>query len=520
MKDTFPQGWAAAPLRDFVDDVRSGFASGKKSVEGGVAHLRMNNIGPKGKLVLDLVRKVPNILAQPQHQLQNGDVLICTTNSGALVGKCALFDLSGRYVFSNHLTRLRPKPQLLDGNFLRWNLWLHWQRGTFDDKCKHWVNQSALPKDALLSTEIAVAPLPEQRRIVAKLDQLLSKVDACQKRLDNILTILKRFRQGVFAAASSGRLTAEWREKNSEVEPTCELIRRINEARRASAQPKLTRTEQDAQLRAVEVVSDKEGLELIPDTWTWVRFGSVIAQLRNGVSPRPNVEPPGVPILRISAVRRGSVDLLDIRHMPAGDDFLPLFAVHDGDLLFTRYNGSIELLGVCGMVRGLGKKTLLYPDKLMRVRSDHSLILPGYAEIFFQAPEVHERIIANSKSSAGQNGVSGSDIKNQPFALPPLPEQQEIVRRVESLFALASRIEARYAKAKIHVDKVTQSILTKAFRGELVPTEAELAEAQGRNFNSAERLLQRVTTTRAAKKFHATPAIEKSKKGYNRNARA
>jgi type I restriction enzyme S subunit len=137
--------------------------------------------------------------------------------------------------------------------------------------------------------------------------------------------------------------------------------------------------------------------------------------------------------------------------------------------LFTRYNGSIELLGVCGMVRGLGKGTRLYPDKLMRVRFDHNCILPAFAEVFFSAPEVHERVVAKSKSSAGQNGVSGSDIKTQPFALPPLAEQQEIVRRVEGLFALADELEVRLAQARGQVAKLTPALLARAFAGQLVP---------------------------------------------------
>ena len=140
MSDQLPQGWVSTPVKRVIDDFQPGFASGEKNVEGGVAHLRMNNIGLDGKLVLDLVRTVPKKLAKPRHDLSPGDVLVCTTNSGALVGKCAHFDLPGRYAFSNHLTRLRPKRDVIDGRFLRWNLWLHWKRGVFDDKCKHWVN--------------------------------------------------------------------------------------------------------------------------------------------------------------------------------------------------------------------------------------------------------------------------------------------------------------------------------------------------------------------------------------------
>src|SRR5262245_6195945 len=103
MNNELPQGWATAPVSEVIEDFQPGFASGEKNVEDGVAHLRMNNIGLSGELVLDLVRTVPMKLAKPHHDLRRGDVLVCTTNSGKLVGKCAYFDLPGRYAFSNHL---------------------------------------------------------------------------------------------------------------------------------------------------------------------------------------------------------------------------------------------------------------------------------------------------------------------------------------------------------------------------------------------------------------------------------
>jgi type I restriction enzyme S subunit len=81
----------------------------------------------------------------------------------------------------------------------------------------------------------------------------------------------------------------------------------------------------------------------------------------------------------------------------------------------------------------------------------------------------------------------------------PLPEQQEIVRRVKSLFTLADRIETRFEKGRNRVKGITQAILAKAFRGELVPTEAELAKAEGRSFESAEELLKRIANNGQAK---------------------
>lgn len=179
-----PEGWVVTELASVISNYQAGFASGKKDVDGGIPHLRMNNIGVKGELNLDLLRTVPESLAQSQHILEKNDVLICTTNSSKLVGKCALFDLEGRYAFSNHLTRIRLQPEMMNSYFLMRQLWLLWQSGQFEDKCKHWVNQSALPKEELLKPPIVLAPLAEQRRIVAKLETLLGKVETGENSRD------------------------------------------------------------------------------------------------------------------------------------------------------------------------------------------------------------------------------------------------------------------------------------------------------------------------------------------------
>ncbi len=147
-----PAGWVRCKLDDVILDYQPGFASGKKDVADGLKHLRMNNISVDGKLNLDLVRTVPRPLASQRHFLRKGDVLICTTNSGKLVGKSTLMDIDGEFAFSNHLTRLRANTTV-EGKFLQYQLWLQWKEGAFEHKCKHWVNQSTLPKVELLSTD-------------------------------------------------------------------------------------------------------------------------------------------------------------------------------------------------------------------------------------------------------------------------------------------------------------------------------------------------------------------------------
>ena len=141
------------------------------------------------------------------------------------------------------------------------------------------------------------------------------------------------------------------------------------------------------------------------------------------------------------------------------------------------------------MIRGVPDHPLLYPDKLMRVRVRHQDVMPEYVELYFQTEGARKNVTEKAKSSAGQNGISGKDIKSQPITIPPLTEQHEIVRRVEALFTLADQLEARYLKAKAHVDRLTQSILAKAFRGELVP--------QDENDEPAAALLERIRAQRA-----------------------
>jgi type I restriction enzyme S subunit len=414
-------------------------------------------------------------------ELRPHDVLITSAaHSGENIGKkCAYVEslprCFDRIFFTGELLNIRCQDETLS----RWVYFFFRSSDGFAEIQKT-VSGVHLTAGRAKEMSMPLAPLSEQGRIVARLEKLLSRVDAAQARLANIPSILKRFRQAVLAAACSGRLTADWRDENSNVEPASQLVENINKHRQSRV--------------VVELLQAREYPDDLPSTWIWVRFGSVIGELRNGVSIRPNIEPPGTAMLRINAARPGKVDLNEIRYLPNANEFFPSYSLQERDLLFTRYNGSLELLGICGMVRGLSGSVLLYPDKLMRVRFDHDLLLPEYTEIFFQAPAVHDRVTAKAKSSAGQNGVSGSDIKTQPLALAPLAEQQEIVRRVEALFKTADALKARYRRAKAHVDKLTQSILARAFHGELVP--------QDPNDEPASVLLERIKSKRMSHAKH------------------
>lgn len=454
-----PQGWIETELHEVLNGFQTGFASGKKDVEGGLAHLRMNNIGIDGYLNLGLLRTVPRKLAQASHYLTKGDILICTTNSAKLVGKCALFNLEGDFAFSNHLTRLRTNGAI-ENLFLKHQLWLLWQQGDFENHCKHWVNQATLPKEVLLQTSIALPPLDEQRRIVENLEKLLGKVDACQKRLERIPLILKRFRQSVLAAACSGRLTADWREKYT-----------------------------DQPITTPALQSDYDFPFEIHKTWRLTLLGEA-TEIRGGIQKTPVRKPVHnkSPYLRVANVYRGRLKLDEIEHFELFEGELDRWKLKRGDILVVEGNGSSKEIGRCAIWNN-EIKDCVHQNHIIRCRPKNN-IESEFLLAFLNSSYGIDEMMMLSSSTSGLHTLSVSKISRIVIPVAPLAEQQEIVRRVEALFKVADQIEARYNKAKAYVDKLTQSILAKAFRGELVP--------QDPNDEPASVLLERIRAERAA----------------------
>src|SRR5581483_9585325 len=313
--------WPTVRLRDIVYSVQSGFASGKKAVPEGYQHLRMNNIDAYGKLDLSLVRRVPRELAMEKYRLNLGDLLVCTTNSGKLVGKSAIFNAVGDFAFSNHLTRIRLRREIAEPRFVQKQLWFRWVHGEIEPLCKHWVNQSTLPKENLLELEFVLPDIESQRRISDTLDRIVARLDSSRLRLDSVETILRRFRISVLAAGSSGRLTQGLRE------------------------PDLTQpSSQDIKL--------KEDLELpdLPPLWRYARLSTLASGMKYGTAKRCAYEKTGRPVLRIPNIGDGELVSDDMKYGELSNEEYRQLALEPGDLLIIRSNGSVSLVGKAALV--------------------------------------------------------------------------------------------------------------------------------------------------------------------------
>jgi len=161
-------------------------------------------------------------------------------------------------------------------------------------------------------------------------------------------------------------------------------------------------------------------------------LGQVSTTVRNGLfAKRPTNDPSGTPILRISAVRDGRVSLSDLRYVVslAAKD-LERFALRENDLLLTRYNGSRHLVGISGLVPAHGGP-LIHPDKLIRVQLDTAVAGSRFVNLQLASQQVRDFLEPRIRTTAGQSGIAGGDVRAIPLWLPPLPEQRRIVEILE-----------------------------------------------------------------------------------------
>jgi type I restriction enzyme, S subunit len=294
------------------------------------------------------------------------------------------------------------------------------------------VGQKRVPADWLKAVEIPLGPLAEQRRIVAKVNAVLARVNAARQRLAKVPALLKRFRQSTLAAVLRGE--------------ECSL-------------------------------------------------GEVLLDLKYGTSKKCEQEKRGVPVLRIPNVSQGVVDQNDLKYAELDDKERKATELLPGDLLMIRSNGSVSLLGRTALVTER-EKGFSYAGYLMRLRLDLKKVDPKYAYLALSGHSCRDQIEMPARSTSGVNNINSDEVRNLRLPLPSLAEQHEIVRRVEALFALADKIEARVTAATARADKLIQATLAKAFRGNLVHTEAELAQRERRDFEPAHQLLERIHDAR------------------------
>jgi type I restriction enzyme S subunit len=252
----------------------------------------------------------------------------------------------------------------------------------------------------------------------------------------------------------------------------------------------------------------------VPNSWNWQPLDQLILHLRNGIFvSRPVADQVGPAILRISAVRPLRLDTEDVRYIPQAEKIKDArnFVLADEDLLFTRYSGNPEYVGACAMVPPGGPE-LLYPDKLIRVQADRSLMNPGFMMIAATAGRTRREIRSRVKTTAGQTGISGRDLRSVIFPVPPLDEQVAIVEHVEHHLSRIGALDAQLKSAERMLLSLRSSILAAAFSGKLVKADS--------GDEPASELLQRISAELIATGGRGRPARTRKTRAVREKAGA
>jgi type I restriction enzyme S subunit len=331
----------------------------------------------------------------------------------------------------------------MNSAFVQYHLLWRYTRGELDSIQTQTTNLRNLDFNAFLSLTIGFPPLAEQHRIVEKIETLLARVEASRVRLRRSLAIAGRLRQSIVLSACAGALSESWR---------------------------------------------SEHVEKTQREWTPARLGHVF-KVATGATPLRNnssyYENGDVPWVKSGAVNREPIMQADelITRLALKETNAKIFP--PGTLVVAMYGegatrGKVAELGIAAATNQ-ALAAILFTENTESMRPFLKLVL-------------RNRYIQSREDSAGgvQPNLSLQMIRDIEFMMPSAAEQREIIRRVDSLLALTDTIERRVSSALARADKLTQSILAKAFAGELVPTEAELAQREGRDYEPASVLIDRI----------------------------
>jgi len=401
-----PPGWAKTTLEDLVEILDSqrvplNATEREKRIEGKPADALFPYYGATGQVgeIDDFLFDEPLLLLG-----EDGVPFFDSLRHKAYLvqGKCWV---------NNHAHVLRAIEGVTDRRFLAGYLNVFDYKGFVTGSTRLKLTQAAMR-----SIPVSIAPLGEQKRIADKLDALLAQVNACRQRLDGVLGILKRFRQSVLAAASSGELTRDWRDEHA-----------------------------------------------VDGEWPTVELKSVAADFSYGSAAKSS-KTGTVPVLRMGNIQDGLLDWNDLVFTSDADE-IAKYKLSDGDVLFNRTN-SPELVGKTTVFHG--ERDAIYAGYLIRVRCGDQL-LPDFLNYCLGSPAGREYCRQVKSDGVSQSNINAQKLAAFSFGLPSVEEQREIIKRLENLLALSGALATKVQGATTLAERLTPAALAKAFRGELVP---------------------------------------------------
>ena len=477
--DGLPKGWAEATIEDLASLITKGSSPGWQGFEyqdTGIVFLRSQNVRWGSLDLAELVFLPQEFnVSHPTGVIREGDVLLNLV--GASIGRVAI---ATRDIDGANLNQAVAIIRLVSGgmeNKLLLYLLLSPQIQTHISVTKADVARANFNLDDVRPTRVPVAPKQEQHRIVTKIDELFSDLDAGVAALERAKAKLKRYRAAVLKAAVEGKLTEEWRAKHPPKETASQLLERILKKRRrkweedqlaayakAGKKPPANWKEKYKEPAA----PDENDLPELPKGWCWATMDFLtVFGPQNGLYLPQTAYGTGVPILRIDDFQNtGSRSSGELRLVDANSEDIERYSLRANDVVVNRVN-SMTHLGKCLVIEDRNLPSL-FESNMMRLTVSTSTSA-GFLQMYLRSPTGRLRLTQNAKWAVNQASINQQDVLATPIPMPPTDEQHQIVSEVERRLSMAQESETQIEANLKRSSRLRQSILKRAFEGKLVP---------------------------------------------------
>lgn len=489
---SLPDGWVWADLRDVGSWTSGGTPRSNEPnyYDGPIPWFRITDLN-EGRL-----RKAERSLTERGLNESSAKVIaapfLMFAMYGASIGKMAISEIDAA---TNQAIACCSPSRIVDIDYLFWAL----------QRLKHNFialgqggAQPNISQRILLECKVPIAPLAEQRRIVARIDALFAEIAEGEAALAEARKGLDIFRRALVKAAVTGELTRDWRAANLASETGEDLLAGIAKGRaKVSAQKARARRARDA--KPIDIID----LPKLPPSWVWATIRE-LGDVVGGLTKNPNREKLSakLPYLRVANVQLGHLDLSEVKEIGVTNEERQRASLQQGDLLIVEGNGSIDQIGRCAIWNGEVAECV-HQNHIIKVRFPE-LGLSQWCFTWLLSPHGRHEIEQVAASTSGLHTLSISKVESLPIPIPPAAEATEIWHRVSDAIAASADTLAVLDAEAADAARLKQSILKAAFAGRLAP--------QDPTDEPASALLARLTADRSevpAKRRRANSARSK-----------
>jgi type I restriction enzyme, S subunit len=449
-----PEGWVWARLGDICR--YPGRINPARQLKGNFRYIDLSAV-EDGKITQPQNISVTNAPSRARQPTRTGDTLLSCVRVYLQNNAIVPDELDGS-VASTAFCVLRPT-EAIDPHYLFWfvhsrkftEILIPLQRGN---------SPPAVLDEDVRDQFIPIAPLPEQRRIASRIDELLTEIMDGETALTRARDDLDTWRRALIKAAVTGEITRGWRAHNKPNETGAEVLARVAKARMVY---KATKT------RGRKFITEEIGqdtLPAIPDTWAWARLGElgdIVCGITVDKKRRPD-DPITVPYLRVANVQRSRLDLTQIKTIVANRDAAAALYLQAGDILLNE-GGDRDKIGRGWVWNGEIEKCI-HQNHVFRVRLFDRSINPYFISHF--ANEMGRRFfVEKGKQTTNLASISLSKISQLRIPIPPIAEMDEAMRILDEMLSATVDVEAELRAASMS-SPARQSILKAAFEGRLI----------------------------------------------------